>query len=223
MDLVISNFIYDKQGAHRKKVMRYTHSFPHEEVFGWDRISRLPRGKYLLMHSLIYRTQLLHDCGLELPKHTFYVDNLFAYEPLPFVKTMYYVDVNLYRYYIGRDDQSVHESVMIKRIDQQLRVNRLMVDVYTKGTFEEKHLRKYMYSYLEIISTISQVMLIRAKTDEALQKKKELLQYIKDVNRPLYRKLRYSPFGIILNLPGKNGRALVSLGYKVVQKFYGFN
>jgi len=223
VDLVISNFVYDKQGAHRKKVMRYTHSFPHEEVFGWDRISRLPRGKYLLMHSLIYRTQLLHDCGLELPKHTFYVDNLFAYEPLPYVKTMYYVDVNLYRYFIGRDDQSVHESVMIRRIDQQLRVNRLMVDVYTKGTFEEKHLRKYMYSYLEIISTISQVMLIRAKTDEALQKKKELLQYIKEVNRPLYKKLRYSPFGIVLNLPGKNGRALVSLIYMVVQKFYGFN
>lgn len=38
------------------------------------------------MHSMIYRTKLLHDCGMELPKHTFYVDNLFAFEPLPYVK-----------------------------------------------------------------------------------------------------------------------------------------
>ncbi len=33
-----------------------------------------------------------------------------------------------YRYFIGRNDQSVNESVMIKRIDQQLKVNRILVD-----------------------------------------------------------------------------------------------
>ena len=223
VDLVISNFVYDKQGASRKKVMRYSRSFPHEEVFGWEQVSRLPKGKYLLMHSLIYRTQLLKDCGLELPKHTFYVDNLFAYEPLPYVKTMYYVDVNLYRYFIGRDDQSVHESVMIKRIDQQLKVNRLMVEVYNKGNFSEKHLKKYMYNYLEIITSISQIMLIRAKTDEALEKKKDLLEYIKQSNKALYRKLRWSFLGIMTNLPGKGGRDLATGFYKIVQKFYGFN
>ena len=80
------------------------------------------------MHSVIYRTQLLRDCGLELPKHTFYVDNLFVYVPLPYVKNMYYLDVDFYRYYIGREDQSVNESVMIKRIDQQIKVNKIMVD-----------------------------------------------------------------------------------------------
>ncbi len=64
------------------------------------------------------------------PKHTFYVDNLFVFEPLPYVKNLYYLDVNFYRYFIGRDDQSVNEKVMIKRIDQQIRVNKLMVDAY---------------------------------------------------------------------------------------------
>ena len=36
---------------------------------------------------------------------------------------MYYMDVDLYRYYIGRDDQSVNEKVMIGRIDQQIKQN----------------------------------------------------------------------------------------------------
>ena len=72
------------------------------------------------MHSVIYRRELLRQCGLELPKHTFYVDNIFVYQPLPHVKSIYYLDVNFYRYFIGRDDQSVNESVMIGRIDQQL-------------------------------------------------------------------------------------------------------
>ena len=161
VDLLISNFVYEKQGATRKKVMQYRRC--------------LPQGKYLLMHSMIYRTQLLHDCGLELPKHTFYVDNLFAFEPLPYVKNLYYLDVNFYRYFIGRDDQSVNEKVMIKRIDQQIRVNKLMVDAYIKCGNTNRRLKAYMFSYLDIITTISSIMLIRANTEESLQKKKELL------------------------------------------------
>ena len=183
----------------------------------------MPMGKYLLMHSMIYRTELLHECGLELPKHTFYVDNLFAFEPLPYVKNLYYLDVNFYRYFIGRDDQSVKEKVMIKRIDQQIRVNKLMVDAYINCPNTDKHLKNYMFSYLDIITTISSIMLIRADTEESLQKKKELLEYIKLQNRAVYRRLRHSLFGRVMNLPGRGGRKVSVAAYKISQKFYGFN
>lgn len=223
VDLLISNFVYEKQGATRKKVMQYRHCLPQGEVFGWSDMGHMPKGKYLLMHSMIYRTQLLQQCGLQLPKHTFYVDNLFAYEPLPYVENMYYLDVNFYRYFIGRDDQSVNEKVMIGRIDQQIRVNKLMVDVYNRGSFTNKRLRAYMFSYLDIITTISSIMLIRSGTEEALAKKKELLEYIKGENRSLYKKLRHSLFGRVMNLPGKGGRKMSVAAYKISQKFYGFN
>ena len=140
LDMLISNFVYEKQGASRKKVMQYRRCLPVNEIFGWDSV-HMSKGKYLLMHSIIYRTKLLHECGLELPKHTFYVDNLFAFEPLPFVKNMYYLDVNFYRYFIGRDDQSVNEKVMIKRIDQQIRVNKLMADAFHNCQFDSNILR----------------------------------------------------------------------------------
>ena len=179
LDMLISNFVYEKQGASRKKVMQYRRCFPVEEMFGWEQIRHMPKGKYLLMHSMIYRTRLLKDCGLKLPKHTFYVDNLFAFEPLPFVKNMYYLDVNFYRYFIGREDQSVHESVMIKRIDQQLRVNRLMVEAYTRYDLRQKEINKYMISYLDIITTVSSMMLIRSGTEDAMKKKKELWEFIR--------------------------------------------
>ncbi len=223
VDLLISNFVYEKQGAARKKVMQYRNCFPTEEIFGWEQVRHMKKGKYLLMHSMIYRTQLLHDCGLELPKHTFYVDNLFAYEPLPYVENMYYLDVNFYRYFIGRDDQSVNEKVMIKRIDQQIRVNKLMVDVYNRNNFTNKRMRSYMFNYLDIITTISSIMLIRAETEEALEKKKELLEYIRGENRILYSKLRHSLFGRVMNLPGRGGRKMSVAAYKICQKFYGFN
>ena len=70
VDMFISNFIYDKVGVKRKKVMRYRSELPQGRVFTWDEVHRLRIGHYLLMHSLIYRTKLLKECGLELPKHT---------------------------------------------------------------------------------------------------------------------------------------------------------
>ena len=97
--------------------------------------------QYILMHSAIYRTQLLRDCGFKLPKHTFYVDNIFVYQPLPYVESIYYMDVDFYRYFIGRDDQSVNEDVMMKRIDQQIRVTKIIIDSHDVVNLESKKLK----------------------------------------------------------------------------------
>ena len=222
VDLLISNFVYEKQGAKRKRVMQYRHCLPVNEVFGWNKV-HMHKGKYLLMHSMIYRTKLLHDCGLELPKHTFYVDNLFVYVPLPYVKTMYYLDVDFYRYYIGREDQSVNEKNMIKNIDQQIKVNEIMVDAYDLWKIADRHLRHYMMNYLEIITVISTVMLLKSGTEENLEKKRELLEYIREEDRWIYHRLRWGIMGCASNLPGKGGRKTFIAAYKLCQKFYGFN
>ena len=223
LDMLISNFVDEKEGATRKKIMQYRRCLPVEVMFPWDAVRHMPKGKYILMHSVIYRTQLLRDCRLELPKHTFYVDNLFVYEPLPFVKNMYYLDVNFYRYYIGRDDQSVNETVMMRRIDQQIRVNKLMMDIFEKNELRQRSMRKYMLSYLDIITAISSIMLIRMGTEDAMEKKRELWNYLKERDRGVYYKLRYGLLGRAVNLPGKSGRKMSITGYKICRKFYGFN
>ena len=59
---------------------------------------------------------------------------------------------------------------MIKRIDQQIRVNKLMVDAYINCKSTNKQLKAYMFSYLDIITTVSSIMLVRAATQECLDK-----------------------------------------------------
>lgn len=223
LDMLISNFVYEKEGAKHKKVMKYTSAIPKEKLFTWKDVRHFSKGQYILMHSVIYRTQLLRDCGLELPKHTFYVDNLFVYVPLPYVKNMYYLDVDFYRYYIGREDQSVNESVMIKRIDQQIKVNKIMVDSYDLWKLQDRKLRKYMFNYLEIITVVSTVMLIRSGTEENLEKKRELWNYIKQKDLRLFHHLRNGIMGETMNLPGKGGRKISIAAYKISQKVVGFN
>ena len=76
LDMLLANYVYEKEGAKRKKVMRQT-GFPKDEVFTWSDIRHFYKGHYILMHSVIFRTKLLKDCHLRLPEHTFYVDNLY--------------------------------------------------------------------------------------------------------------------------------------------------
>lgn len=223
LDMLISNFVYEKQGAKHKKVMKYTSSLVQDKIFTWTDVRHMRKGQYLLMHSVIYRTKLLRDCGLHLPEHTFYVDNLYVYTPLPYVKTMYYLDVDFYRYYIGRGDQSVNESVMIQRIDQQIKVNKIMIDTYDLWKIPNKKLRKYMFNYLEIITVISTVLLIRSGTKENLEKKRELWSYIKQKDIRLFHHLRNGIMGNTMNLPGRSGRKISIAAYKIAQKVVGFN
>lgn len=222
VDMIINNYVYEKVGARKKKSVHYSGVLPTNRTFTWDEFD-FPVGKYLLMHSIIYRTSLLKDCQLQLPKHTFYVDNLYAFEPLPHVKKMYYIDVDLYRYFIGRDDQSVNEKVMTERIDQQLYVNRRMVDFYTAQVELDQHTRKYMRQYLEIITTVSSVLLIKEGSEENIAKKDALWAYIKEENATLYQELRRSVIGQSVNLPGKTGRYTVIGAYRLLRKIYGFN
>ncbi|MFQ8732292.1 MAG: glycosyltransferase family 2 protein [Enterocloster bolteae] len=223
LDMLVTNFVYEKEGARRKKSDEIPHGISKGQVFGWNDVKFFMTGQYILMHSVIYRTGLLLQCGLELPKHTFYVDNIFVYQPLPHVKHIYYLDVNFYRYYIGRQDQSVNEEVMIGRIDQQIRVTKLMLGYYDAMKISSRKLRHYMIQYLEIMMTICSVLAIKSGTEENLEKKKELWQYLKKQNLPLYLRLRMGFLGQGCNLAGKGGRELLILGYKITQKFYGFN
>ena len=223
VDMLLSNFVYEKEGGNRLSVMHYKNVIPERRILTWSEIGRFRKGQYILMHSVIYRTEILHRCKLELPQKTFYVDNLFVYIPLVYVQKLYYLNVNFYRYHIGRVDQSVNETVMIRQIDQQIKVNKLMIEKVGLHKIKELNKRKYMYNYLEIITTVSSILLICSGTKENLNKKDELWRFIEKTNISLYSKLRKGIMGIVINLPGRAGRKISIVVYKISQKVVGFN
>ena len=223
VDMFLANYVYEKPSEHKHKVIRYEGVFPENQIFGWSDIKRFKISQNILMHSVIYRTQMLHDCGLELPKHTFYVDNIFVYVPLPNVKTMYYMDVNLYRYYIGREDQSVNEDVMISRIDQQIKVNKIMIDAYDLTKIRNKKLKDYMVKYLAMMMTVSSIFLIKEGSEESLTKRAELWSYLKDASKGMFRLVNHQVLSRPMQIRGKAGRKMLVWAYSISRKIYGFN
>ena len=224
VDMYLANYVYDKPSENKTFSMHYTLMFPTDRVIGWEDMKHHAHGHMILMHSVIYRAQLLRDMKIELPQHTFYVDNIFVYEPLPHVKTIYYMNVDLYHYYIGREGQSVNEATMVKRIDQQLRVNYRMIDAYSLfDDVTEEHLRDYMLAYLEMITVVSTAIGYVSKSPENLKKVKDLWKYIEEKDERTYKQLRHGVFGRAMNLPGTVGRWISVKAYQITQKVVGFN
>lgn len=222
-DMFLCNYVYEKVGEKRKVVISYRNVVPVERSFTWDDASKFRTGQYILMHSVIYRTELLKSCGLELPKHTFYVDNIYVYYPLPYVKSIYYMDVDLYHYFIGREDQSVNEAVMIKRIDQQIRVTKLMANMYQLSEIENNQLRTYMTQYLTIMLTVCSALLTKDGSEESLAKKEALWQELRDENEEQYNMIQKQFLGRVMKKDSKAWNEIIKKGYALAQKLYHFN
>ena len=222
-DLVISNYVYEKvfEGTHT--TIRYTNVFPADREFGWSDCGHFRSSQYLLMHSVIYRTKLLRDMGLQLPEHCFYVDNVFVYVPLPKVRTIRYFDVDAYRYFIGREDQSVNEKVMLSRIDQQLRVTKTMIDAVDLNTVENERLRKYMHNYLSMMMCVCSIFLRMEKTPENEAKRADIWAYLKAKDEKLYGQIKHTLINSFTNIPSPVGRQLGLTGYHLAQKIFKFN
>jgi glycosyltransferase involved in cell wall biosynthesis len=225
LDMMIVNYVYEHVEDNSQYTMQYKNVFPEGQVFTWNDVKHFRISQYMMMHSVIYRTQLLRDCNLVLPKHTFYVDNIFVYQPLPHVETIYYMNEDVYRYFIGRADQSVNEKVMLTRIDQQLRVTKIILDCHkledVKKTYPK--LEKYMFRYVSMMMAISTILLMMDGSKEALKTRDGLWAYVKELDPALYRKMRTLSLNAPLRLPGPPGRKICISAYRLARKIYKFS
>lgn len=222
-DLFLVDYTYENIESGRSR-MRLNKQVPVEEFFKFEESKQFGVATYLTMHSMIYRMAVLHEAQLKLPEHCFYVDNLLAYIPLPYCEYFYYYPKELYHYEVGRDDQSVNEQNFIKRIDQQLKVTRLLTTayhLYDDLTAEQERLRNYLLHYLSAMYTVSTIHLLLINNKEADAKKKALWEDLRTYDVKMYRKVSHSLANYLLNLP-LNNKFIVAV-YRIVKKLLKFN
>lgn len=220
-DLYITNFVYDKVNEGKYFVRKFNHHFQADRMMGWSEVRTFVRAQVLLMHSLTYKTEKLRASGIKLPHHTFYVDNVFAYTPLPKMEKIYYIDINLYHYFIGREDQSVNINIFTKRYEQQIRVMNEMLYAYSYSDIMkmQKGLRKYM---LHCLSAIMMITIFFTGAKDGVERRKalkEMWSSLKVRDYELYRFLRWRSMPLSVNyLPWRLRGFLMTVGYKILQR-----
>ena len=224
IDLYITNYVYEHMSDNTRYVMEYRKFLKEDTVFEWKDMKRVNVETVFLMHSLMFRLEVLKESKLELPNHTFYVDDAYAYIPLPYVKKVYYHNIDLYHYYIGREGQSIDYETMCNRYEQQVRVFEMMYDAYSLETLKTypRPFYKYMYQFLMIICAIANMTIVGTNKDRKLRKVvlKEFWGRMKAKDKKLYKRLKYrSPCGLAYLVPFYRIRsAIIRSLYKSYQK-----
>ena len=222
-DLVVCNYVYTYTDGRSDQVISFANVYDEGKVLTWDDIHKFKVTQYPSLHSMMYKKSVLDKSNIDLPKHVFYEDNLFIYLPLVNTKTIYYLDLDLYRYYIGRADQSVQESQMIKRSSHQVLVSERVCTAYDLTEIENKKLRKLMTRECIFLMTIGVVFSRLAFNKEGEKQYKELWKSVKEKNPKLYRRMRYFSMATFVSIPGKLGRQIMKLGYRFAHSLVNFN
>lgn len=218
-DMYLTNFVYDKPSAGTRFSRRYVENFPTGRIFGWEEVKPFRFSNVLLMHSMVVRTDILRASGLHLPEHCFYVDNIFAYRPLPLIKTMYYLDVDLYLYFIGREDQSVTRANIVKRYRQQLRVMDELLRAYTYEELrrQPKALRRYMEHDISVLLCLTIMFTTNGEEDipERRAALKAMWADLRARDKEMYRYLRHRSYAALIAwMPFSWQRFFTDLGYR---------
>jgi glycosyltransferase involved in cell wall biosynthesis len=225
VDAFMCNYVYEHVSDNTQHTMDYRNVFPKNRIFGWKDVGNFRLTQYMMMHTLIIKTQILRDAGICLPEHTFYVDIVFILESLPHIRRMCYLDIDLYRYFIGRDDQSVTTANLMRRIDQYLRVNDIVIKGYDMEAAKKigKGLEHYITHHITVLSATVSTILTMIGDEEALAKREAYWENLKNNHPKIYKKIRYRTFAGMTNPPTKLGTKIVLKGYKISQKLVKYN
>ena len=90
------------------------------------------------MHSMTYKTDILHKVNLTLPIGICYTDLLYCLMPLNSIKDLVVYDIYLYNYLVGREGNSTNAIALKKNLSHICKVLILMfkyLDVQEKENF----------------------------------------------------------------------------------------
>ena len=223
VDLFVTNYYYEHADGKGNRSINFSNALPENRIFTWAETRPFRVDQILMIHACTFRTALLRETGLEMPKHTFYEDNYMIYGNLKSVERMYYMNLDLYRYYIGRAGQSVQEDVMKKRYAHQLKATELCFTAYHLDELKEKRKRSYCRHELFIMFGISILYARLNGSEQAEDDLKRLWTNCRSYDFKWANHFRYRTPLRAVCLPGKGGRRVVRLMYKLAHTVVRFN
>ena len=223
-DLVVTP--YSQEYVEPGESVRFDYAWlEHDRVYDAAELRCDAEHLYVTMHASTFKTALLRECSLELFEHCFYVDMMYIFYPLPYLKSFRFLDYSVYRYFIGRAEQSMNPKVFLRNMPMHEKVLRWMVEYYAAHRDRlPDTLREYMLYILNMMyHTHMELVCIRLPDRKlAYERIRELDAWVKKTAPELwemmdaYSYMRYSRKLRFLNVRYFN-RLFLALG-RLVRK-----
>lgn len=222
-DVVVTNYYYVHSDGIGDRSINYSNALPEGGIIGWEDTKPFLIHQLLTIHSCTFRTEAMRQWGSELPKHTFYEDNLMVYLTLPHVSRISYFNRDLYLYTIGREGQSVQEDVMKKRYMHQVLVTELCFKSCRLGEIKEPRLKKYMMHEMFMMFGISILYARLNRSKEADANIEQMWKNCYQFDAKYAKHFRkHSPLALIC-VPGRLGQSFSGKVYRIANKIVRFN
>lgn len=150
------------------------------------------------MWAMTYKTSVLKKAKLKLPEHMLYTDQYFATIPLAYSDTVYFSEVAVYCYRLGRDGQSVSKESRIKHLEDTKKICLDLIE-FCRQLAEEKN-RNYEYISYRVAGVCCRglkTVLLKPVNEDNRQELIELDKKILNGSQDVYMKMM---------LMGKSGR-----------------
>ena len=160
-------------------------------VYDFDKIDiNILNKEYFVMANSIYKTNILKQAELKLLEKTFYVDMQYNCIPIKHIKSFVYFNLDIYRYFIGRPDQSMNMNNFIKNRLNHEKVLKSLIEYYISN-FEQlsSNKNKYLTQILfYMMTTHYYIYCVYPKKGSSDMRKeiKAFDQYLKGKNIDLY-------------------------------------
>lgn len=186
VDLVLSPYLWylEKEMKFKKEIEQLAIGVQSDRIyFAEESLNHV----FLKMHALTFRTQILKEMPERLYEHCFYVDTQYALYPLPFVKTLLFIDKPVYMYRIGIEGQSMNIRNMQKRLSQHEMVLESLLSYYKEH--KDKPCKVIMETTIARVAT-SQYKIYLSFKESHKEKLVKLDMRLKKEYPEIYRHMR---------------------------------
>lgn len=169
-DLVVTNYetFDDASGS---VLSRENNQFVHkvdEKRYDFEEVADKV---YINMHAAAFRTSVLKKMPKRLDEHCFYVDAEYILYPIPFIKSVVFLEETLYRYRLGLETQSMHIKSMQKNCSHHETVLEHLLEFYREYSDAPNVYRNYIAKGVARIATSQMKIYLSHRRDGAYRQK----------------------------------------------------
>jgi glycosyltransferase involved in cell wall biosynthesis len=197
VDVVFTNFLYEyaakrtnRKAFSTKDIQNIAPELKHDFVHFQFKNA----GKIFKMHSMMYRTELLRTMNFRCTEGICYTDTEYCFYPLEYVRTFTCIDRVLYRYLIGREEQTVSVKSFVKNKEHIYTILCRIIEYLQETPAHDNRTKQYVVARRAINFYYAIVLIFIEKNKHDDEKLAAMDAEIKKIDSDLYDSLNNSRF-----------------------------
>lgn len=223
VDLMVTNYFYTHEDGKGDRSICYKNALPEGRIFTWRETRKFHIHQLLSLHSCTFRTELMRGGWIDLPKHMSYEDNFMICQCVHKVKKLRYMNIDLYRYTIGREGQSVQHDISVRKYRHHQVAALESFKSFHLDDVTEPKLKKYLQHELFMLFGIACCFTRLNKTDEADADLEAMWESCRAFDQKWADKLRYETGLRLVSAKSKLARNFTAFIYRLANKVVRFN